>query len=141
MSPRIGQGLMDLLLTGYQSTMTFEGHEETLETLEERVEAVTQGNDLSSESLDTLQAALEPACTFLVNRPLGVASPDVDVWDDGKIALEWYVAPRRIVNATIDRNGRLVYSALIGEETLGGAEFVAGKWPRELLRAIRLIQQ
>ena len=123
-------------MAGFRETVTFSAYEDSLESLQRCAEAAIRNDALSPDAQAMLAGAMDPAEAFLVNRPHGVEAPEVEIWDSGKIAFEWYAAPTRIVNATIDRSGRLVYSALIGQARIGGVAYGEGKWPSDLIRAI-----
>lgn len=128
--------LLQRLWELYRGAVTFAPYRDSVSQLIAGInDVMTEGID--EHSANDLMATLTPAIEFLMARPLDVAPPEVDVWESGKIGFEWYVAPNRIVDATIDRNRRLVFSALIGQTSRGAVDFVDGEWPSELIAAIR----
>jgi hypothetical protein len=105
--------------------------------LSERVVVALQEGELEPSAVRALFQALEPAGTFLLNRPDDIAVPEIDVWPDGQIAFEWYVARGRKVLVLINAAGRLVYSAIRGVEHDGATAYVGGQWPIALVNSIK----
>ena len=135
-TPSTSPSLLQRLMEGFNQTVTFSDYGTSIECLFSSAQDALREGALSPDARAMLIAAVDSAVAFLFNRPHGVEAPDVEIWDSGKIGFEWYVSPTRVVNATIDRNGRLVYSALIGQNRIGGVAFVDGEWPNDLIRAI-----
>jgi hypothetical protein len=130
--------LMDRLAELFRDAVTFSDYRDSIEELESRLIEATE--NLEPTSVANLAASFVPAMEFLMARPLGVLKPDVDVWESGKIAFQWYVSRTRVVDATIDGHRRLVFSALIGQARRGGVEFFDGEWPADIVQAIRDIR-
>lgn len=132
------EALAERLAESYQRPAVFRGYMDTVDELEAAVANAL--GDLTPASLARLDLATGPALDFLINRPDGVVPPTVDVWESGVVALEWYSAPDRIVTVTIDERGRLIFSAIVGVETMASVRALEGTWPGELLTWISRVK-
>lgn len=130
-----GGGLMALISEAFLPTLTFHSYPQSLDALFERARLAGE-EGLEPDALAAMNLALEPAATFLLNRPDDIAAPEIDVWPDGQIAFEWYVERGRKVAVLINAAGRLVYSAIRGAEHDGATVYVSGQWPVSLVMAI-----
>lgn len=131
-----GPHLLDRLLSVFRLPFTFSSYNESLEQLFDQANASLADNELTDEAKHRLVATVWPAAEFLVARPLTVREPEVEVWGDGRVGMEWYFGKGRVVNATIDANRRLVFSAIIGQARKGEVAFVDNEWPSALIDAI-----
>jgi hypothetical protein len=133
--------LGERLRKGYEGAAIYEPYKETIFELYEAVDrAVCAESDLRDQEKARVRVAMLHAEDFLINRPLRVAAPTVDVWENGRIAFEWYDRPDRIVTATIDELGRLAYAAMAGGERGTGFRMVEGQWPMELIAWIKKVK-
>lgn len=133
---RMGVGLMALLSEAFEPTITFRPYPKSLDALLDRVTVAVEQGELEQDAIAAVHQALEPAATFLLNRPDDVDVPEIDVWPDGQIAFEWYVQRGRKVLVLINASGRVVYSAIRGAEHDGATAYVSGQWPVALVEAI-----
>ncbi|VVM04933.1 hypothetical protein MAMC_00313 [Methylacidimicrobium cyclopophantes] len=68
------------------------------------------------------EEAYRLAYRFLEALPLGYAMPTVGVEPDGQITFEWHRSARRTLSVSIDPEGRVHYSALLGARKEHGEE-------------------
>jgi hypothetical protein len=80
---------------------------------------------------------IERISGFLSALPIWMSAPDVVPEADGEIAIEWHVAPDRILSISIGETGPLHFAGQLGpdEEVQGTAHFT-GKIPQTILRFI-----
>ncbi len=135
MTDRGGGGLMALISESFLPTLTFHSYPASIDALFERARSAEE-EELEPDAAAAMHLALEPAATFLLNRPDDVAAPEIDIWPDGQVAFEWYVERGRKVAVLINASGRLVYSAIRGAEHDGATAYVSGQWPLQLVTAI-----
>src|ERR1700687_2065982 len=137
----LASSLTERLIATFHGAITFAAYTRSISELKTEISAALDSDNHSADVKDRLLAAVGPALAFLISRPLGAPEPVVDVWDSGKIGFEWYLGRGRIVDATIDGNRRLVFSAMVGQERRGGVFFVDGEWPIQLVQAINEIRR
>ncbi len=138
--PANAKSLRTLLVEGYAGVAFYKPYEDSQNNLVDVAEeALSDQSGLSDVAKTRLRGALFAAHDFLLNRPLGVPIPEVEVWDSGKIGFEWYVAPDKIVTATIDEHRRLAFSALRGLERDSGVRILDAQWPKQLIEIIHSV--
>jgi hypothetical protein len=134
--------LGDRLRQGFEGAAVYEPYKTNiLELYETVITALSVDSELSPEGRERLIPSLLHAEDFLTNRPFGVSPPTVDVWESGKVALEWYVSPERIVTATIDQFGRLAFAAMKGVDRMSAFASAEGQWPAHLVSWIKKIKE
>jgi hypothetical protein len=131
--------LLERLWELYRRPVTFEQYRDSVSALVTEVSTAMEGDELSDEAKSRAFRAVTPAIEFLLARPLHVPAPEVEVWPNGTIAFEWYQGQGMIVNAAIDGNRRLAFSALIGQTRRSGIDFIDGEWPGLLVQSIQAI--
>lgn len=135
------QTLGERLREGYQRPAIFEPYKRSiLELYAAAVHATSEESDLSADAKQRVCAVMPHAEDFLTNRPYRVPAPTVEVWDNGKVAFEWYERPDRIVTATIDELGRLAFAATEGGDRSTGMRVADGQWPVELIAWIKRVK-
>lgn len=65
--------------------------------------------------------------------PLSYRTPNIAAEPDGHVHLEWYVNSRRVLEVSINPDGRLHWAALIGDEDPRGTCRFEGQAPPTLL--------
>ena len=70
---------------------------------------------------------------------MGCAAPTVGAEPDGQISFEWHRSARRTLSVSIDPEGRLHYSALLGASKVHGEEPFFGEMPERIGEIIRLL--
>ena len=133
--------LGDRLRGGYQDAAVYEPYKESIGELQDAVDRAAADEAMSAEDKVRASIAALHAEDFLTNRPWSVVAPTVDIWENGRVALEWYVRPDRIVTATIDEYGRLAFAGLMGAERTSGLRILEGLWPRELVTWIKRVKE
>jgi hypothetical protein len=83
---------------------------------------------------DTLVSdeVFDRAVSFLWSLPAHVPVADVVVEDDGEIALDWELGPRRLLTVSIGEGPMLRYAAMVGAEVAHGRVAYAGGMPKTL---------
>jgi hypothetical protein len=120
--------------------VTYAPYRESLVELIDVIQFVLDNADeLEDGALTHLFTAANLAFELLLSRPSGVPRPHIDFRQNGKIEFEWYETPRKVVSFTIDHNRKIVFSALIGSESVGGTGLAAGKWPEEVVKLIKRV--
>lgn len=79
---------------------------------------------------------LERAIAFAEAIPSGLPMPEVGAEPDGQTTFEWHLALRQTLSVSVDDDGMLHYTALLGKETFSGSEAFRGSMPRGLVDLI-----
>ena len=99
-------------------------------------ECKTEGWD-GAEAIAVMEETFQLAYRFLQLLPLGIEIPSIIVEQDGQIAFEWYRSPNRVLSVSIDPNGYLHFSALLGtHRNRNGTEPFVASLPIEIIRLI-----
>ena len=85
--------------------------------------------------------ALYAAERFILALPLGTPRPSVGAEPDGQVTFEWYRSPRATLSVSVDPQGLLHYSAMLGGACQCGTEPFLGQIPRAILDLIRRVRQ
>lgn len=111
-----------------------------------RTELLQLGCECQSENWDGYGAApvhrtaLINAYRFLESLPL-LNFPSISADPDGDVAFEWYSGPRRTLTVSINSEGDLHYSALIGQSKSLGTEPFVGEIPNVIAALIQRVQE
>ena len=79
----------------------------------------------------------EAASRFLGLLPLAFPRPEIDVDPDGEIAFEWQGNPERILDLSINEQGRIAYSFLFEDGHQRGIEQLGYEFPKTIEEIIR----
>jgi hypothetical protein len=86
------------------------------------------GDKASCVTPTTLAHALRLAMMLTRKYP----KPDVDADPDGHLSFEWYVAPRRVVTASVSPDGQVYFAGLFGGNRNHGVEQLGELLPHAL---------
>jgi hypothetical protein len=93
-----------------------------------------------AEAMAVMEETFELAYRFLQLLPLGIETPSITVEPDGQIAFEWYRLPNRVLSVSIDPNGYLHFSALLGtHRNRYGTEPFGASLPIDISRLINQV--
>ena len=105
------------------------------------------GEECSVEGWDGYQGkaistdAYRRAYLLIEALPSGIPLPSVVPEPDGKIALEWYHSPRRVLSISTSRGCDLHYTALVGPNSSCGTEAFFGELPDAILDMLRRVMR
>ncbi|MDD2676380.1 MAG: hypothetical protein PHP75_02790 [Methylacidiphilaceae bacterium] len=88
-----------------------------------------------------LDATYSLAYCFLEALPLGSPMPAVGTEPDGQITFEWHRSARWTLSVSIDLEGRLHYSALLGASKEHGEEPFFGEIPDRIVEIIGRLER
>lgn len=99
--------------------------------------ASSRSLDRGEELIRALAAAETPveeatfcnALRFAYSLPEHWPTPEIVVEDNGHIAFDWVLAPRRVLTLAVGPDGTAGYSALIGFEPSYGRVLIGGRIP------------
>lgn len=81
------------------------------------------------------------AYRFLEALPLGTPMPTVGAEPDGQITFEWHRSADWTLSVSVDPEGKLHYSALLGASKVHGEEPFFGEIPERILEIISLFDR
>lgn len=102
----------------------------SITSLIESFQEAIQGRDREATPVQT--TALLAAQKFLMAIAGHIPSPSVSIELDGHISFEWYRGRRNVISVSLADNGRIYWSALIGNEDPRGSAYFYDQVPRTI---------
>jgi hypothetical protein len=108
---------------GSETAMTTGVRRQEIVRALETASAVAQEPSWDGYGAQPLQpATIAHAFQFLSQLPASFPTPQVAIDSDGDVAIEWDIAPRRVISVRVAPDGTLNYAGIAGHSVFHGVE-------------------